>query len=168
MKTLTTTKAFFYSAALLLGGLAFFATACDDEDATGPVITVEEPLNGDSVQAGEEHGLHMEFDLEDESGLNTYKIDIHSGAGHSHPSPLKVESTGWSFQKVYEDAKNLKNHHVHIHSDSVPADARGDYHLGISATDVHGNESSVYITFVVAEHVYGEHEDEDEHDDENE
>jgi hypothetical protein len=164
MKTLK--KNCFY-AAFLSAGWALCATACsndDNKDATGPVITISEPATGDTAHAGEAHGLHMEFDLTDESGLNTYKIDIHSGAGHSHESRLlKAAATDWSFQKVYEDAKDLKNHHAHIHSDSIPADATlGEYHLGISATDIHGNETSVYVTFQLAE---PDEDDDHDHDD---
>lgn len=169
MKTLKTLKTFCFYAALLPAGWALFATACsnDDKDAKGPVITVYEPANGDTAHAGEEHGLHMEFDLADESGLNTYKIDIHNGAHGSHGSRLiKATSKDWSYDTVYY-AKNLKNKSVHVHSDSIPADATlGEYHLGIFATDVHGNESSVYITFyLAAPDDDDEHDEHDEHDD---
>ncbi|MDR3189200.1 MAG: DUF4625 domain-containing protein [Prevotellaceae bacterium] len=166
-------KTFCYSAALLSAGLLFFVTACNEneKDVTKPVITVEEPAEGDTVHAGEAHGLHMEFDLEDESGLNEYKVDVHYGGDHSHSSYVKTTGTGWSFQKTYGDAKGLRNHHAHHHSDSIPADAAlGEYHLGILATDVHGNEASVYRTFTLVapdnhDHDH-DHEDDHEHEDE--
>ncbi|MDR0414610.1 MAG: DUF4625 domain-containing protein, partial [Prevotellaceae bacterium] len=122
-----------YSA--LLAGIAFLGAACGDadeeKDVTGPQIDLKDPEEGEEFAAGNRHGVHIEFDLADLSGLNAYKVDIHSGAGHSHSKMLKA--VDWSYQKVYDDAKGLKNHHVHVHSDSIPADATlGEYHLGIS------------------------------------
>ncbi|MDR0565560.1 MAG: DUF4625 domain-containing protein [Prevotellaceae bacterium] len=173
MKTLKTLKTLCFYAAFPLAGWALFATACsnDDKDTTGPVITVDEPVNGDTAHAGEAHGLHIEFDLKDESELNTYKIDIHSGAGHSHStSLLKAVANDWSYQKMVKMdtvEQGLKNHRVHVHSDSIPANATlGEYHLGILATDVHGNESSQYITFYLAE-PDDDHDDHDDHDDDD-
>lgn len=155
----------------LLAGMAFVAAACsnDDKDTTGPVITLEEPVDGDTVAAGSKHGVHIEFDLADESGLNTFKIDIHSGAGHSHESQAKAaETSDWSFLKTYDEAKGLKNHHVHVHSDSIWANATlGDYHFGISATDVHGNESTVWRTIKVVDPSEAGEEHEHSHDDDD-
>jgi hypothetical protein len=152
----------------LLAGMAFGAVACsnDDKDTTGPVITLAEPEDGETFTAGSKSGVHIEFDLADESGLNTFKVDIHSGEGHSHESQAKAAASDWSFQKTYDEAKGLKSHKVHVHSDSIWANATiGDYHFGVSATDVHGNESAIWRTIKVDtmktndEH---EHEHEDE------
>ncbi|MDR3365830.1 MAG: DUF4625 domain-containing protein [Prevotellaceae bacterium] len=161
-------KTFCYHAPLLLAGLLFITAACDkeDKDTAGPTITLKEPVEGDTAHAGEAHGLHIELDLADESGLNTYKIDIHYGEGHSHESLLKAAANNWSYQKTYDNAKGLKNYHVHVHSDSIPANATlGEYHFGISATDVHGNETSVYRTFHLVEHDEDDHDDHDHDDD---
>jgi hypothetical protein len=158
--------------AALLAGLAFFAAACGDKDeekdVKGPEITLAEPEIDEEFAAGSKSGVHMKFDLADPSGLNWVKIDIHSnsGEGHSHSSLLKAATTDWSYQETYDGAKGLKNHHAHIHSDSIPADATlGEYHLGISATDVHGNETTVYRTFVIVDHLDDDHDDHDDHDD---
>ncbi|MDR0694229.1 MAG: DUF4625 domain-containing protein [Prevotellaceae bacterium] len=155
-------KKIFPLAILLLMGLAF--SHCKHDETDAPVITLEEPEEGQPFTAGSEHGVHMEFDLEDASGLNWYKIDIHYGGGHSHSLSLQAqplsEPVQWSYQKTYDDAKGLKNHHVHVHSEAIPANAvLGEYHLGISATDVHGNEATVYRTFEIVDYPV---EDDDE------
>ncbi|MDR3350049.1 MAG: DUF4625 domain-containing protein [Prevotellaceae bacterium] len=136
-------------------GLAF--SNCNHDETNGPEIILEEPEEGQPFTAGSAHGVHMEFDLKDESGLNQYKIDIHYGGGHVHSQALKTQSAAaavdWSYQKTYDDAKGLKNHHVHVHSDSIPENATlGEYHLGISATDVHGNETTRYRTFTIVDY----------------
>jgi hypothetical protein len=142
--------------------MAFYASACDEKDTTGPEITLTEPEEGEEYAAGSAGGVHIEFDLADVSGLNEYKVDIHSGEGHSHSSLIKAAS--WNYQKAYEDAKGLKNHHAHDNSDTIPADATlGKYHLVFSATDVHGNESVAYRTFKIVAHTEDDHDD---HDDE--
>ncbi|MDR0582161.1 MAG: DUF4625 domain-containing protein [Prevotellaceae bacterium] len=157
-------KKIFLLAIILLMGLAF--SNCKHDETDGPVITLEEPEEGQPFTAGSKHGVHMEFDLEDESGLNQYKIDIHYGGDHTHSLSLQAQPLSelsraqWSYQKTYDDAKGLKNHHVHVHSDSIPENATlGEYHLGIAATDVHGNETTVYQKFEIVDY---EVEDEDE------
>ncbi|MDR0546773.1 MAG: DUF4625 domain-containing protein [Dysgonamonadaceae bacterium] len=136
----------------------FVTTSCDsdnEKDTSGPTITLIEPEKGEEYKAGDADGVHIEFDLADESGIEQYKIDIHDGSGHSHSSTLKADAAtiAWSYQKVYDDAKGLKNHHVHIHSEAIPEAAKlGDYHLMIYATDVLGNESFVYTTIKIVDH----------------
>ena len=150
-------KKIFLLAIILLVGLAF--SNCKHDETNGPVITLEEPEEGQPFTAGSKHGVHMEFDLEDESGLNQYKIDIHYGGGHTHSQSLQTQSlpeqsrADWSFQKTYDDAKGLIKHQVHVHSDSIHLNATlGEYHLGIAATDVHGNETTVYRTFNIVDY----------------
>jgi hypothetical protein len=155
-------KKIVYFAILALIGL--FAITCNKKDTTGPEIILHEPEPGQPFTAGDAHGVHIEFDLADESGLNQYKIDIHFGGGHTHSSPASArlldESVEWSYQKTYDDAKNLKNHHVHVHSDSIPANASlGEYHLGILATDLEGNETTVYGTFEIVDYPVEDDED---------
>jgi hypothetical protein len=146
------TKAIFYAVIALVG---LFLIACSKDaakDTTGPVITLTEPEAGEAFTAGDPDGVHLEFDLEDESGINQYKIDIHYGGGHSHNIKPTAAGVSWSYQKVYDDRKGQLNAHIHIHSEAIPADAQlGDYHLGISATDIHGNESHVYATFTLVD-----------------
>jgi uncharacterized protein YxeA len=143
---------------ILLALLLIIAASCsdnDEKDTIGPVITLIEPEEGEEYKAGDAEGVHIEFDLADESGIGQYKIDIHDGSGHSHNSTLKADGTTipWNYQKVYDNAKGLKNHHVHIHSEAIPDNAKlGDYHLMIYATDALGNESLVYTTIKLVDH----------------
>ncbi|MDR1405795.1 MAG: DUF4625 domain-containing protein [Prevotellaceae bacterium] len=158
-------KKIFQLTVAVLAGCALAGCSHDETtETTGPVITLHEPEENQPFTAGNAHGVHLEFDLADESGLNQYKIDIHYGEGHTHSQALQAQPQAaradWSYQKTYEDAKGLKNHHVHVHSDSIPENASlGAYHLGIWATDIHGNESVVYRTFTVVDYPV---EDDDE------
>ncbi|MDR3235190.1 MAG: DUF4625 domain-containing protein [Prevotellaceae bacterium] len=161
-------KRIMYYASVAL--LSFTVAACSEEEAkdtSGPVVTLGEPEKGEEFTAGSAGGVHMEFDLADESGIGQYSIDIHSAAdGHSHSSVVHTSAnTGvaWGYQKVYDDATGLKNHHVHVHSDSIPANALlGDYHLAVRATDIHGNETYVATTFVLVDHEVDDDHDHDE------
>ncbi|MDR2802130.1 MAG: DUF4625 domain-containing protein, partial [Prevotellaceae bacterium] len=85
-------KKFFQLAAILLVGLAFSNCNNDENiETNGPEIILEEPEEEQPFTAGSAHGVHMEFDLADESGLNQYKIDIHYGGGHTHSLSLQAQ-----------------------------------------------------------------------------
>jgi hypothetical protein len=150
--------------------LSFTVAACKDEtkDTKGPDVTIGEPEKGEEFTVGTASGIHIEFDLADESGIGQYKIDIHDAIGHTHDAISAVRTAAgagvaWEYLKVYDDAAGLKNHHVHVHSDSIPADALlGNYHLAVRATDIHGNETYVATTFVLVDHEVEHDHDEDE------
>lgn len=155
-------KRILFTVFLALGFVAF--SSCSDDkdesDTTGPVITLTDPNDGDSFARGED--IHITFDLEDESGLNNYKIDIHWGEGHTHKSAVvahsePIKEKAWNYLKVYNDdteVKGKKKAHVHIHTDEIPEDAKlGEYHFGVFASDLKGNESKKYITMKIVEKV---------------
>jgi hypothetical protein len=151
---------------ILLAVISLLAVSCgkdSEKDTSGPVITLIEPEEGEEYKVGDEDGVHLEFDVADESGLGQYKIDIHDGSGHTHASTKADDApVAWSYQKIYDDAKGLKNHHVHIHSEAIPQNAKlGAYHLMIYATDALGNESFVYTTINLVDHdVEHDHDEE--------
>lgn len=145
-------------AALIMLSFVAFSACSDDKDpsdTTGPTITLESPNKGDTFHRGKD--IHIEFDLEDEDGINNYKVDIHWGEGHDHRSSAMnrtsaSQDVAWSYQKVYDDKKGQKNAHVHIHTNEIPDNAKlGEYHFGILATDISGNESRKYISIQIVE-----------------
>jgi len=164
-------KIMYYASMALLSFTVAACSSSDDEtkDTTGPVITLGEPEEGEEFTAGSASGVHMEFDLADESGIGQYRIDIHDAAGHVHAESSAVrlaEGAGvsWAYDITYDDAKGLKNHHVHVHSEAIPTDAKlGDYHLAFWASDIYGNEALAAVTFALVDHeVEHEHDDEEE------
>lgn len=133
-------------------------TSCNDDDdkgkdTQGPKITLYTPADGQHMHKGDE--LIVKFQLADESGIQSYKLDIHSAAGHTHEHDDHVhtraeELKNWSYQKVYTDMKGQKEADVQLDLGKVPTDIKGgDYHLGVLATDSFGNETQHFITIEV-------------------
>ncbi|MDR0692769.1 MAG: DUF4625 domain-containing protein [Prevotellaceae bacterium] len=153
------TKIFLYVAIFALA-----AAACnDDKDTTGPKITLLQPENEAAFARGGE--LLIEFRLDDPSGINAYKIDIHyAGEGHEHAHSQALSITPahedgeeeeheepWEFLEAYTDQKGKTSAHVEK-TLTIPDDIHGgEYHLGILATDTEGNESQVYIDIDIEE-----------------
>lgn len=143
----------FISGLTTIFALGFSACGSDDsKDVTGPNISLTKPINDETFTRGE--AVRIEFDLADESGINNYKVDIHWSEGHEHTNTKStlIEDDNWSFQKVYDDQKGKTKAQVIVYTDQIAANAKsGDYHLGIHATDMLGNESQKYIAIEVAE-----------------
>jgi hypothetical protein len=132
------------------------AACSSDDDTTGPEIKLLQPVNEAAFMRGDR--VTIEFDLADPSGINAYKIDIHYAAGdHAHTHALRAAAAEedseepWSYQASYDDRKGQPSAHVTLTA-VVPNNAQeGEYHLGILATDVLGNESQVYINIDIEE-----------------
>ena len=150
------TKFFLYAAIFALA-----AAACsDDKDTTGPEITLLQPENEAAFARGGE--LLIVFDLADPSGVNEYKIDIHyAGEGHEHAHSQSLgitptheegeEEEPWEHLETYTDQNGKTSARV-TKTLTVPGNAQeGEYHLGIQATDLAGNESQVYIDIDIEE-----------------
>jgi hypothetical protein len=153
-------KTIYYTMMIVCAGFALAACSEETKDVTGPSIQLEEPTEDQPFTADGTHEVHIEFDLADESGINEYTIEIHyADGGHSHAPQQAAaaaadEREAWSYKRVYADKSGQKNAHVHVHSDVIPANARlGDYHLGVIATDVAGNESQVYCTIELVDYL---------------
>ncbi|MBP5234993.1 MAG: DUF4625 domain-containing protein [Bacteroidales bacterium] len=155
-------------AAVAVASLVFTTDSCkkDEGDVTPPVISLEEPEEGDEFLIGGEHGMHFECDFSDNVALASYKIDIHYNDGeYAHEHSKAVENL-FSFQKTYTDIAGKKNAHVHQHDVVIPETApEGKYHLMVYCTDEAGNESYI-VRNIVFSHDAEEHEHEHEHDDE--
>jgi hypothetical protein len=150
--------------------LAIFAltlAACsDDKDTTGPEITLKQPQNEAAFARGE--SIPIEFDLADPSGIKEYKIDIHYAGdehthdAHSHALSIKLAAeeaeNPWEYEYIqdgqnYDDYKAGETFISVTHTTTtIPATAQeGEYHLGVLATDLEGNESQVYIDIDIKE-----------------
>lgn len=112
--------------------------ACEGDevvDVEAPTITIYDPVNGEAFGAG---GV-IPFDalFEDNDGLATFKINIHSAEGHTHGrmavNPLQYER---SFQ--------LSGKYAEVQEDiPVSQDATaGPHHLTVEAIDAVGNGTS--------------------------
>jgi len=146
-------------------------SACDEEDAdtTKPVITLDEPEDGDSLRIGE--SVHFECDFSDDVALGSYLIEIHNNFdGHGHKTRAD-ETVPFSIKKSY-DLSNLRNTHVHHHDIVISDDATpGAYHLVVYCTDAAGNQSMVARDIILSHdaeshHHHDDHEGE-EHDHED-
>lgn len=147
---------------------AFVFVSCDNDDSsdtTKPLIELHEPEEGQALEIGNEHGVHLEMDLSDDVMLKSYKIEIHSNFDHhSHGGNSRAAgaTVDFSFNKSY-DISGQKTAHIHHYDIVIPADATpGDYHLMVYCTDAAGNESYVARNIKLSNEV----EDEDHHHDE--
>ena len=140
-------------------------TSCDDKDGdtVKPVINLIEPGEGDIVEIGDEHGIHLDMTLSDNEMLREYKVDIHpvfDGHSHSHElrAPEPEETTvDFYFQKSWSVA-GKKNTPVHHHEIMVPANATpGEYHFMVYCTDAAGNEEYAVRTIVLSTEGGGGH-----------
>lgn len=154
-------------------------SACDEDEAdtTKPVITLDEPEDGDSLRIGE--SVHFECDFSDDEALGSYLIEIHNNFdGHGHKissSQTRGEDTeAFYFKKSY-DISNLRNTHVHHHDIVIPENATpGAYHLVVYCTDAAGNQSMVARDIILSldaeshHHHHDGDDDDDDHDHDHE
>lgn len=150
-------------------------SACDEDEAdtTKPVITLDEPEDGDSLRIGK--SVHFECDFSDDEALGSYLIEIHNNFdGHGHKissSQTRGEDTeAFYFKKSY-DISNLRNTHVHHHDIEIPENATpGAYHLIVYCTDAAGNQAMVARDIILSHDAesHHHHDHDDDHDHEGE
>lgn len=155
--------------------VSFSACNEDEADTTKPVITLDEPEDGDSLRIGE--SVHFECDFSDDEALGSYLIEIHNNFdGHGHKissSQTRGEDTeAFYFKKSY-DISNLRNTHVHHHDIVIPENATpGAYHLIVYCTDAAGNQAMVARDIILSHdaesHHHHDHDHDDDHDHEGE
>ncbi|MDR0428154.1 MAG: DUF4625 domain-containing protein [Dysgonamonadaceae bacterium] len=149
--------------------LTIVFTACDNNNAdlNPPVITLNDPAEGEILTIGDEHGVHFDMDLEDDVMLSSYKIDIHWGEDHEHHHSssllrsLTEEGTEhFKFQESW-DVSQTRKIHVHHHQIMIPRNAiPGKYHFLVYCLDAAGNESMLARNVFLSN---DEHEHEHEH-----
>lgn len=151
------TKNLFFITLLVITSLSFYSCGDDDKttDTAGPTITLNSPNNDAAFHIGDK--VDIKFKLEDESGINNYKVDIHWGEDHEHKSASvkAVEEVAWTYTKNFDDKKGQKSAEISISTEAIPANVKGGhYHLGILATDLVGNESRKYIEIEIEDHIH--------------
>jgi hypothetical protein len=147
------TTSFLYAA---ICAVVLSAACSVNDDTIGPEITLLQPANEAAFTRGDR--VTIEFDLADPSGINVCKVDIHyAGGEHAHTHALRAASVEeeteepWNYQEIYTGLNGQPSAHVTLTA-TVPGNAQeGEYHLGILATDVLGNESQVYIDIDIEE-----------------
>ena len=148
-------------------------SACDEDEAdtTKPVITLDEPEDGDSLRIGE--CVHFECDFSDDEALGSYLIEIHNNFdGHGHKissSQTRGEDTEAFYVKKSYDISNLRNTHVHHHDIVISDDATpGAYHLIVYCTDAAGNQAMVARDIILSHDAESHHHHDHDHDHEGE
>ncbi|WP_159517539.1 DUF4625 domain-containing protein [Sunxiuqinia indica] len=128
----------------------------DEVDNTQPIITIDEPMENDTLYIGSD--AHFECDFSDDTELSSYKIEIHNDFDeHSHVKSISIEedSVAFSYQNSWSFDEGLKNTHIHHHEIVIPETiggvrtAQGNYHFGIYCTDIAGNESHQFIDVIL-------------------
>ncbi len=145
--------------------------SCDnkeDSDTTKPVIDLIEPADGEVLEIGDEHGIHLDMLLEDNEMLGSYLVDIHPNFGdghtHAHAKAASSETKDFNFKRSW-DLSGKKNADVHHHEILIPADATpGKYHFMVYCTDTSGNESFIVRNITLDEEGEDGHHDEHEHE----
>jgi hypothetical protein len=153
----------------LMAVFSFLFVSCDDGDTTKPVINLEEPADGDTLQIG--NSVHFEGEFSDNEALASYRVNIHDNFddhGSHRSSTLEVEPVPFAFDSVWViSGKNFPIHHHDIFIPQTDKDgqpyAEGKYHFIVYCADVAGNISLVEKD-VVLSHEAGEHHDDDDED----
>lgn len=135
----------------------------DDVDTTKPTITVESPEAEAKFDSGAE--LTIKATLQDDGGLKSYKINIHSGKdGHKHKVaniPLqKLAKEDHDHKWEYNHTKDLNGEKTYtvVHNLTLGKEGdkqeeiEGEYHIGIFATDSQGNQEEKFVTIDVHHH----------------
>ncbi len=124
--------------ALLFGSVLLFIACNDDDpvDVTAPTITMEEPVYGEMIAAGEV--IHFDALFEDDVQLATYNIDIHNNFdGHGH---ARIAVAPFDYEASFPLTGLIDDVHEDI---EVPSDATaGPYHLTVEAIDAAGNSTT--------------------------
>lgn len=135
--------------------ISLFAACSDSDnplsDTTKPVITLNDPAEGEVLAIGSEHGVHLDMDLADDVMLKSFKIEIHNNFdGHGHNSRSADETVPFTFNRSY-DVSGQRSAHVHNHDIIIPANATpGNYHLMVYCTDAAGNEAYLARNIVLS------------------
>ncbi|MFR9620382.1 MAG: DUF4625 domain-containing protein [Rikenellaceae bacterium] len=166
----------FFAAAVAVV-LASIFVACDEAgDTEKPVIDLVSPAEGEAV-AADGTGMHFEMNIEDNEGLGSYKVEIHSNFDdHAHASSALLntietksddestteETVDFTFNQSWsEDISGKLNTYVHHHEIVIPTNAtHGDYHFIVYCTDAAGNESYVVRNITIGEDSDHDHDEE--------
>ncbi len=124
--------------------IAIIFQACS-KDSEKPVITINEPTNGETFNVGDE--IHVDFTITDNDELNQFKIDVHgSHDGHTHGKLAEILP---AFDTIIIENVNGSSVNRHIHIDIPNGIWPGPYHVIIYATDKSGNENMEEVDITI-------------------
>ncbi len=138
--------------------LFIFSCSSDDDvvlDTEKPTILLAKPTDHAHFHLGDV--IDVEAIFKDNLELGSFKIDIHSAAGHTH----KTANVKWEY-KYEEPITAGKREHLLRHSIQIPEEGiiEGDYHFGIVLLDKAGNQTTTYIEIEVG---HGDHDHDHDH-----
>ncbi len=146
-------------AALTISSVAL--VSCDKDkkkDTVGPSITLHAPEEGEKLVINNESGVHFSVDFIDESGLESYTVEIHDASnGHKHDAnvqdeklaSVRAEEEPFVYKTTWRFEQNQKTAHIHHHEIKiVEKDGKkikpGKYHFGVYALDKNGCQSHIF------------------------
>ncbi len=142
----------------LVCAISIGLTSCgsDDDDAlpAKPTITLTEVGHDNSKHAHPGHDLHLEAEVLAEGLIKRIDVEIHQEGGGTT-----------EIEKSYTEGKyiGVRNIEFHEHID-IPATAPlGDYHLHLTVTDNHGQQTMAESHLEIVEDD-GTEEEEHEHE----
>ncbi|MCD8264335.1 MAG: DUF4625 domain-containing protein [Tannerellaceae bacterium] len=144
-------------------------TSCDKDDETNdttpPAIKLISPAEGVVLQIGEK--IYFETEFSDNTKLASYKVNIHSAAGHTHGDDEHEHGHGDDTESYeYNGSWNLPAEQTASvsHTEIVISDeaTNGDYHFMVYCSDQFGNESYIVINVILS----GREDRDHDHDDE--
>lgn len=146
---------------LSLALLGFVSQSCSSDDGTEkPVISNLKPTEGENLQIGK--NIDFAADVSAESGLKSYKIDIHNDFdGHGHTKGIE-DSVAFSYTKIWTTDKtggesllgkqkaSLLHNEIEIPTslDGKPV-RTGNYHFILYVVDQDGNETMQARTVIL-------------------
>lgn len=126
-----------------LGLVIISSCNSDDIDTTKPIIEIISPTNDQTILP--ESYMKLEANLMDNSGLASYKIEIHpADDGHEHKaSQLATED----FEYTFVDEISTETVIFILKEDiMIPANiTEGHYHVGITVIDKNGNQNQQFV-----------------------
>lgn len=153
---------------------SFTSCSSDNNDTEKPVVNLHAPEEGAHLETGK--SIHFDMEVSDNEMLGSYKIDIHSAAGHSHThshgnmaklASMAAETISYSFQHQWSLA-GQRNASIHHHEITIPENATpGAYHFVVYVLDAAGNQEMVARNVEIVAPGAGDHDHDHDHEGED-
>ncbi|MCX7696433.1 MAG: DUF4625 domain-containing protein [Bacteroidales bacterium] len=120
-----------------------------ENDTIPPQISISEPKENEifKIDSLGKVEIHFNATFSDDEELGSYKIDIHSAAGHSHKSNLLISSFDTSITGALSGRQYVLHQHILI--PHFPLSDTGQYHLLVFCLDKAGNQTTTFRTFEI-------------------
>jgi hypothetical protein len=130
---------------LVLAGMILFASCKEDQDDDAPQfdqVSINGVVIGVSAEGNAGETLTLEVSCTDNESLNQLKIDLHPNEdGHSHGDVGSSEASNGDWEE-FEIIDLEGTSQTVSRSYTIPENARGEWHLGLSLIDERGNEAT--------------------------